>query len=91
VAFRVNIDLAALRRARANPLANLALWDDPTVYAHLYAGDVGLPNDLWAGDPNVNPYAGARQIVSRIEDYLARGIYLPATEELTRRTVPDAI
>lgn len=91
VAFRVNIDLAALRRARANPLANLALWDDPTVYAHLYAGDVGLPNDLWTGDPNVNPYAGARQIVNRIEDYLARGIYLPATEELARRTVPDAI
>lgn len=91
VAFRVNIDLAALRRARANPLANLSLWDDPAVYANVYAGDVGLPNDLWAGDPNVNPYAGARQIVRRIDDYLSRGIYLPATEELARRTIPDAI
>jgi predicted amidohydrolase len=90
VAFRVNIDLAALRRARANPLANLALWDDPVVYAGVYAGDVGLPNDLWAGDPAVNPYSGARQIVRRIDDYLARGIYARAEDD-ARLTVPDAI
>jgi hypothetical protein len=66
------------------------LWDDPVVYAGVYAGDVGLPNDLWAGDPAVNPYSGARQIVRRIDDYLARGIYARAEDD-ARLTVPDAI
>ena len=91
VAFRVNIDLRALRRARANPFVNLALWDDPSVYADVYAGDVGLPNDLWSGDPQVNPYLGAVQLKQRIEHYLARGIYVAPGVTPTRTTVPDAV
>jgi len=91
VAFRVNIDLAALRRARANPFVNLGLWDDPAVYANVYAGDVGLPNDLWAGDPQVNPYSGARELKRRIEGYLERGIYVAPGAAPTRSTIPDAV
>ncbi len=91
VAFRVGIDLAALRRMRADPLLNLALWDDPRVYARAYAGDVGLPNDLWAGDPQVNPYAGAKQLRRRIDDYLARGIYVAPGSSATRASLPDSV
>ncbi len=91
VAFRVAIDLAALRRARANPLTNLALWDDPAVYAAAYSGDVGLPNDLWAGDPQVNPYAGGRELKRRIEGYLERGIYVAPGRPAARASLPDSV
>ena len=91
VAFRVGIDLASLRRARANPFTNLALWDDPAVYARAYAGDVGLPNDLWAGDPQVNPYAGGRELKRRIDDYVARGIYVAPGQAAARASLPDSV
>jgi hypothetical protein len=91
VAFRVNVDLGALRRARANPFVHLALWDDPAVYADIYAERVGLPNDLWAGDPRVNPYLGAAQIRRCIDDYVARSIYVAPGSEPTRATIPDAV
>jgi len=91
VAFRVGIDLAALRRARANPLQNLALWDDPRIYAASYAGDVGLPNDLWAGDPNVNPYAGAKELRRRIDSYLERGVYVAPGKPRTHASIPDSV
>jgi predicted amidohydrolase len=91
VAFRVAIDLAALRRARANPFTNLALWDDPAVYARAYAGDIGLPNDLWAGDPQVNPYAGGRELKRSIESYLARGIYVAPGQAQARASLPDSV
>ncbi len=91
VAFRVAIDLASLRRARANPFTNLALWDDPAVYARAYAGDVGLANDLWAGDPQVNPYAGGRELKRRIDDYVARGIYVAPGQAAARTSLPDSV
>jgi predicted amidohydrolase len=91
VAFRVAIDLASLRRARANPFTNLAIWDDPAVYARAYAGDVGLPNDLWAGDPQVNPYAGGRELKRRIDDYVARGIYVAPGRAAARASLPDSV
>ncbi len=70
------IDLKALRRARANPLTNLPLWDDPEVYAHIYAGDVGLPNNLWGPDPLENPYVGFGPLKKRLESYYARGVFV---------------
>jgi deaminated glutathione amidase len=91
VAFRVAIDLAALRRARQNPFTNLALWDDPAVYAQAYSGDVGLPNDLWSGDPAVNPYASARELRRRISSYLDRGVYVAPAVPNARSTIPDAV
>jgi predicted amidohydrolase len=91
VAFRVNVDLGALRRARANPLANLALWDDPIVYARHYAGDIGLANDLWAEHPLVNPYEGAKHLRARIESYLARGLYVAPKSQAVRASIPDSV
>ena len=91
VAFRVNVDLGALRRARANPFVNLGLWDDPAVYARHYSADVGLPNDLWAKDPLFNPYEGARCLKERIESYLARGIYVAPEHAQARASLPDSV
>ena len=70
------IDLKALQRARANPLTNLPLWDDPEVYAHIYAGEVGLPNNLWGPDPLENPYVGFGPLKARLESYYARGVFV---------------
>ncbi len=70
------IDLKALQRARANPLANLPLWDDPEVYAHIYAGEVGLPNNLWGPDPLENPYVGFGPLKQRLESYYARDVFV---------------
>ena len=70
------IDLKALQRARANPMTNLPLWDDPEVYAHIYAGDVGLPNNLWGPDPLDNPYIGFLPLKERLENFYARGVFV---------------
>ena len=70
------IDLKALQRARANALTNLPLWDDPEVYAHIYAGKVGLPNNLWGPDPLENPYVGFGPLKERLESYYARGVFV---------------
>ena len=91
VAFRVGIDLAALRRARRNPFVNFSLWDDPAVYAGRYLGDIGFPSELWAGDPLVNPYAGARVLRERIASYVERGVYVPPVQALARTTIPDSV
>jgi predicted amidohydrolase len=91
VAWRVELDLAALRRARGNPSANIALWDDDSVYAAHYRRDVGMPSNLWNGDPQVNPYVGARQISARIADYIERGILVPPgkTSIALVKSIPD--
>lgn len=93
VAWRVELDLAALRRLRRNPSANIALWDDPSVYAAQYRNDVGMPGNLWAGDPLENPYRGAAKVRERIGDYLARGIYTRPGEALRKAAdnLPDTM
>ncbi|WP_446830122.1 nitrilase-related carbon-nitrogen hydrolase [Candidatus Foliamicus sp.] len=70
------VDLKALQRARANPLTHLPLWDDPEVYAQIYAGEVGLPNNLWGSDPLENPYVGFGPLKSRLESYYAKGVFV---------------
>ena len=70
------IDLKALQRARANPMTNLPLWDDPEVYAHIYAGEVGLPNNLWGPDPLENPYIGFGPLKERLDSFYARGVFV---------------
>ena len=57
----------------------------------IYAGDVGLPNDLWAGDPNVNPYAGAKELRRRIDSYLERGVYVAPGKPRTHASIPDSV
>ncbi len=81
VVFRGHIDLAGLRRARANPRTNYALWNDAKVYAHHYSPDIGFPSNLWAGDPYENPYIGAKQLRAVIDRYLDKGIFVqPKTQ-----------
>jgi len=70
------IDLKALQRARANPRANLALWDDPIAYAGAYEADVGLPNNLWGDDPLRNPYVGFGPLKRVLASYYERGIFV---------------
>ncbi len=79
VGFNVSIDLAALRRHRANPAANMLIWDDARAYAHIYEQGYGLPNDLWAGDARNNPYVGFKQMLKVLERYYAEDIYLKPT------------
>jgi predicted amidohydrolase len=76
VGFNVSIDLAALRKHRANPAANMLIWDDPRAYAHVYEKGYGLANDLWAGDPRKNPYIGFKEMMKVLDRYYADGIYL---------------
>lgn len=71
-----SIDLRALQRARANARINLALWDDPEVYAHAYRGEVGLPNNLWGSDPLKNPYVGFGPLRAVLDNYYKRGVFV---------------
>ncbi|MFK7957061.1 MAG: nitrilase-related carbon-nitrogen hydrolase [Lysobacterales bacterium] len=73
------VDLKALQRARANAMTNLPLWDDPEVYAHIYAGEVGLPNNLWGADPMQNPYVGLGPLKARLQEYYEKGIFIKPT------------
>jgi predicted amidohydrolase len=70
------IDLKALQRARSDPRANLALWDDPGAYAAAYEADVGLPNNLWGDDPLKNPYVGFGPLKRVLASYYERGIFV---------------
>jgi predicted amidohydrolase len=71
-----SMDMQALRRARADLKVNLAAWDDPIVYAEHYAGERGIANNVWAGDPMVNPYVDAAEIKKMIETYKRDGVYI---------------
>ena len=70
------VDLNALQRARSNPSIHLPLWYDPEVYAHAYAGEVGLPNNLWGADPMQNPYVGFGPLKACLESYYERGVFV---------------
>jgi len=86
VLLRANIDLSALRRARKNPRMNLPLWNDPQVYAHHYTSEVGFPSNLWSGDPYINPYLNAKELIKRIDAYVEKGIYTAPTSKLSKET-----
>jgi predicted amidohydrolase len=88
--FSVGIDLAALRRHRAQAWTNLPIWDDPEVYAHLYEEGWGLPMDVWAGDPSVNPYKGFKQMNAVLERYYKQGVYLKPEAKFEERAVKKA-
>lgn len=76
VSFQANLDLAELRRYRANATANLAVWDEPRSYVDWYEKGHGLPADLWAGDPQDNPYANFAAMKASLERFYGEGIYL---------------
>lgn len=77
VALDGRIDLMALRRARANARQNLLLWDEPSVYAHVYAAGRGMPNDLWTDPATPFPYRGMQPTKDVIARYQQDGIYVP--------------
>jgi predicted amidohydrolase len=76
VALEGRIDLRALRKARANPFSNLAAWDEPAVYGHVYAARQGLPNDLWADDAGDFPYRGMKPTMAVVQQYTEEGIFV---------------
>ena len=82
VPLRGHIDLTALRRMRADPRTNFAIWNDHVAYADIYNGEVGFPNNLWAENPYDNPYLGANKLRAVISSYLERGIYVEPTSEI---------
>jgi predicted amidohydrolase len=88
--FGVGIDLASLRRHRAQAWTNLPIWDDPQVYAHLYEEGWGLPMDVWAGDPAVNPYKGFKQMNAVLERYWKEGVYLKPDAQFEQRATKKA-
>ena len=88
------LDLAELRRFRANPQWNIAVWDDPAVYAHVFAERVGLPNDLWGADPNVVPYRGMKPLKAVLAGYNKDGRFaMPTARDglalLKRKKIED--
>ncbi len=72
------IDLGALRRARANPLINLELWDEPGVYGHAYASHEGFPEDVWLEKPMQSAREGFEQTKRVIARYTETRVFEPA-------------
>jgi predicted amidohydrolase len=70
-----SVDLAALRRARQNPRRNIAIWDDPRIYADAYTRGRGVPNNLWT-NPDVFPYANQRVAVEVLSRRYETGVYV---------------
>jgi predicted amidohydrolase len=69
------VDMASLRAARADLRLNLAIWDEPGAYVDAYRQDKGVPNNLWSGDPLVNPHVGTATLEATRDRYYARGVY----------------
>jgi predicted amidohydrolase len=90
VPLQGSIDLKALRHARQNPKANLAMWDDSVVYEALYNSGRGLPNNLWAGDPAVNPYEKMVQLRAVIGAYNKDGVYVPPSDGAANANLDNA-
>ncbi len=76
VALEGRLDLRALRKARSNALVNLAAWDEPAVYGHVYAKRQGLPNDLWADDAVDFPYRGMKPTIEVVKQYTKEGVFV---------------
>ncbi len=75
--LQLPLDLAALRKARANPCANLAAWDEPSVYGHVYRDHDGFPNDVWLDTPMENTMEGIDEVKKVVNRYTETGIYVP--------------
>lgn len=76
VPLQGSIDLKALRAARQNPKAHIAAWDDAVVYEAMYNSGRGMPNNIWADHPEINPYEKAEQMKKVIARYNADGVFI---------------
>jgi predicted amidohydrolase len=90
VPMQGSIDLKALRTARANLKANLLPWDDAVVYQALYNAGRGLPNNLWADDPTVNPYEKMTQLHKVIASYNNDGVFVKPVDGAANRKLDNA-
>jgi predicted amidohydrolase len=76
----VNVDMASLRAARRDLRLNTAIWDEPGTYAGAYLQGLGIANNGWTGDPQVNPYSRVGERVTGLADvqdrFYARGVYV---------------
>ncbi|MBM3514285.1 MAG: hypothetical protein FJX59_11305 [Alphaproteobacteria bacterium] len=78
-----NVDLVELRKARRSQTwMNALIWDDPVVYMSKYAEEIGMPLDVWSGDPYVNPYRGYKQLRQVLDRYNKSGVYVPPKEKI---------
>ena len=77
-----SLDLRELRMARQDPTMNSVIWDDPTGYMDIYAQKIGMPLDVWAGDPYVNPYTGYKQLRDVLARYNKTGVYQPPATDV---------
>ncbi len=76
------VNLRALRVARADLQANVALWDDAIVYGAEYEKSPrGFPNNLWPDDPLGNPYLGGVEVKNVIKSYIEQGIFVAPSDE----------
>jgi predicted amidohydrolase len=69
------IDLRALREARADGLQGLLAWDEPAVYADVYASTVTIPDNLMRG-PDDRPYDGGKALNDAIGRLTAAGVFV---------------
>ena len=77
-----SLDLRELRLARRDTTMNSLIWDDPGAYNDIYAKEIGMPLDVWAGDPYVNPYTGYKQLRDVLERYNKTGVYQPPSTDV---------
>jgi hypothetical protein len=72
--------MASLRAARRDLRLNTAIWDEPGTYAGAYLQGLGIANNGWTGDPQVNPYSRVGERVTGLADvqdrFYARGVYV---------------
>jgi len=77
-----SLDLRELRLAREDTSMNSVIWDEPAGYIDIYKKDIGMPLDVWAGDPYVNPYTGYKQLRDVLARYNSNGIYQPPSDKV---------
>lgn len=69
------IDLRALRAARAEARHCPLLWDEPGVYEGVYSRTVTIPDNLMKG-PDDRPYAGGKALNDAIARLTAAGVFV---------------
>jgi len=69
------IDLRALRAARADARHCPLLWDEPAVYEPVYSRTVTIPDNLMQG-PDDRPYAGGKALNEAIARLTAAGVFV---------------
>lgn len=72
-----DLDIAALRRLRADPQRNWALWDDATSYLDHYLAHQGYPADVWIEEPMQTGAQGFMLTQAQVNRYLETGLFKP--------------